>query len=152
MAKNYSLILLLLPMKRSIIFPWILRLLAAIILLQTLFFKFTAAEESVFIFTQMGIEPWGRIVTGIAELIAAILILNRSTLFLGALMALGIMTGAILSHIVVLGIEVQQDGGQLFIYASLVWLCSLILILLNRHQLTAFLEKMVGKSTKTASK
>jgi hypothetical protein len=137
-------------MKRSIIFSWILRLLAAIILLQTLFFKFTAADESVFIFTQIGIEPWGRIVTGIAELIAAIFILNRSTLFLGALLGLGIMTGAILSHIVILGIEVQNDGGQLFIYAGLVWLSCLILILLNRQQLIVFLEKVGGKSAKNS--
>ncbi len=135
-------------MKRTIIFSWILRLLAAIILLQTLFFKFTAADESVFIFTQMGIEPWGRIVTGIAELIAAIFILNRATLLLGALLGMGIMTGAILSHIVILGIEIQEDGGQLFIYASLVWLSCVILILMNRQQLPVFLEKMVGKSTK----
>lgn len=147
MAKNHSLTLLL-PMKRSIIISWLLRLLAAIILLQTLFFKFTAADESVFIFTQMGIEPWGRIVTGIAELIAAIFILNRATLVLGALLGVGIMTGAILSHIVILGIEIQQDGGQLFIYASLVWLSCVTLILMNRQQLPVFLGKMVGKSTK----
>jgi hypothetical protein len=147
MAKNHSLTLLL-PMKRSIIISWLLRLLAAIILLQTLFFKFTAADESVFIFTQMGIEPWGRIVTGIAELIAAIFILNRATLVLGALLGVGIMTGAILSHIVILGIEIKQDGGQLFIYASLVWLSCVTLILMNRQQLPVFLGKMVGKSTK----
>jgi uncharacterized membrane protein YphA (DoxX/SURF4 family) len=136
-------------MKPSIIFSWILRLLAAIILLQTLFFKFTAAEESVYIFTKMGIEPWGRIATGIAELIAAILILYQPTLFIGALLGIGVMTGALISHFFVLGIEVQQDGGQLFIYASIVWLSCLILSLMNRQQLIGYLEKIVGKETKT---
>lgn len=136
-------------MKRSIIFSWMLRVLAAIILLQTLFFKFTAAEESVFIFTEMGIEPWGRITTGIVELIAAIFILYRPTLFIGALLGLGVMTGALISHFFVLGIEVQQDGGQLFIYASIVWLSCLILCLMNRQQLIVVLEKIVGKQDKS---
>jgi hypothetical protein len=48
------------------------RVIAAIILLQTLYFKFTGAEESIYIFTKVGMEPWGRIGSGVGELIAAI--------------------------------------------------------------------------------
>lgn len=118
---------------------WIAKLLAAIIMLQTLFFKFSAADESVYIFTQVGIEPWGRIGTGIVELIAAVLILMPSTTLFGALLAMGIMAGALLSHIIILGIEVQGDGGQLFIYALIVFICSVFLVWINRFKLTTLL-------------
>jgi uncharacterized membrane protein YphA (DoxX/SURF4 family) len=74
---------------------WVLRMIAAIILLQTLFFKFTASEESVYIFSQLGLEPWGRIITGIFELVASILILFPGTTFLGAVLAIGLMIGAV---------------------------------------------------------
>ncbi len=87
--------------------PWILRLVAAIIMLQTLFFKFTGAEESVYIFSQLGLEPWGRIGTGILELIASILILHPSTTFFGSVLAVGLMTGAIVTHLTKLGIDTQ---------------------------------------------
>lgn len=107
---------------------WGLRLLAAVILLQTLFFKFTAAEESVYIFSKLGVEPWGRILSGIMEAIAAILLLIPRTTAYGALLALGIMAGAIASHLFILGIEVMGDGGQLFIYACVVFIASLILL------------------------
>ena len=85
------------------IFIWIVKLIAVGILVQTLYFKFTAAEESVYIFTTLGIEPYGRIGSGIAELIASILILIPRTTLLGALMGLGTMAGALLSHLVFLG-------------------------------------------------
>jgi uncharacterized membrane protein YphA (DoxX/SURF4 family) len=114
---------------------WGLRLLAAGLLLQTLFFKFTGAEESVYIFSKLGIEPWGRILSGIMEAIAAVLILIPRTTAYGALLAVGIMAGAIASHIFILGIEVMNDGGQLFIYALLVFVGSLILLVMNRRQL-----------------
>ncbi len=93
--------------------PWILRIVSSVILLQTLFFKFTAAEESVYIFTTLGMEPYGRIGSGIAELIAVILILIPKTTLFGAFMGCGVMLGAIFSHLFVLGIEVQNDGGEL---------------------------------------
>jgi uncharacterized membrane protein YphA (DoxX/SURF4 family) len=114
---------------------WALRLLAAGLLLQTLFFKFTAADESVYIFSKLGIEPWGRIASGIMEAIAAVLILVPRTTAYGALLAVGIMAGAIASHIFILGIEVMNDGGQLFIYALLVFVASLILLVMQRRQL-----------------
>jgi uncharacterized membrane protein YphA (DoxX/SURF4 family) len=117
------------------ILPWIARLLAAVILLQTLFFKFTGAEESKYIFSKLGAEPWGRIGSGIMELIASILILIPKTTAYGALLGLGIMGGAILSHIAVLGIEVQGDSGQLFIYALLVFISCLYLVWIYRKSL-----------------
>ena len=116
---------------------WVLRLLAAIILLQTLFFKFTAAEESVYIFTQIGMEPVGRIGIGIMELIAALLILYPKTTPYGALLAIGLMAGAIFFHLTKLGIVVKNDGGQLFVYALIVLVSSAILVIIFRQQLVA---------------
>lgn len=121
----------------SNISTWVLRLLAAIILLQTLFFKFTAAEESVYIFTQIGMEPWGRIGIGVMELIAALLILYPKTTPLGALLAVGLMAGAIFFHLTKLGVVVKNDGGQLFVYALIVLVSSVILLVIYRQQLVA---------------
>lgn len=114
---------------------WILRLVAAVIMLQTLFFKFTAAEESVYIFSTLGIEPWGRIGTGVIELIASVLLLIPSTTVFGALLGVGVMSGALMSHLTKLGIAVQGDHGLLFIYALLVFTCCLILAYSFRQQL-----------------
>jgi uncharacterized membrane protein YphA (DoxX/SURF4 family) len=109
-------------------FLWICRIVAAVILLQTLFFKFSAAPESVYIFSTVGMEPYGRIATGIVELISAILILIPRYSLYGAFLAILIMLGAIGSHLFVLGIEVMNDGGQLFIYAVVVLICSMIIV------------------------
>ncbi len=122
------------------IFTWIIKLIAVFILLQTLYFKFTGAEESVYIFTKLGIELFGRIGSGIAELIASILILIPRTTLIGAIMGLGIMFGAIFSHLFVLGIEVKNDGGQLFILAIIVLLCCTILIFQNRNKIPDLLR------------
>ena len=100
-------------MSRTIL-SWFLRLVAAVIMLQTLYFKFTASPESVYIFSTLGMEPWGRIGTGVMELVASLLILLPRTVVLGAILSMGIMGGAILSHLLILGISVQNDGGQLF--------------------------------------
>jgi uncharacterized membrane protein YphA (DoxX/SURF4 family) len=121
--------------KRLTIFAWILRIVAALILLQTLFFKFTAAPESVYIFTKVGLEPYGRIGSGVAELIAAILILNPATTWVGAGLALAVMFGAIFSHLTVLGIQVMGDGGLLFGLALAVAVCSAVLLFLQRRRL-----------------
>lgn len=126
-------------MKNSI-FTWALRIIAAVILFQTLFFKFTGAEESIYIFSTLGIEPYGRIISGIAELIAVILILIPRTTLLGAIMSAGVMSGAILSHIFVLGIEVKNDGGTLFILAVITLICSSILIFLYKHRIRDLLR------------
>jgi uncharacterized membrane protein YphA (DoxX/SURF4 family) len=122
-------------MKISTIIAWICRIAAAVILLQTLFFKFTAAPESIYIFTKVGLEPWGRIGSGIAELIAAILILIPRTTWLGAGLALAVMVGAIFSHLTLLGIVVMGDGGLLFGLALIVAACSVILLFLQRRRL-----------------
>ena len=118
-----------------LVVSWVCRIAAALILLQTLFFKFTAAPESVYIFTKVGAEPWGRIGSGIVELIAAILLLTPRFVWAGAFLALGVMSGAILSHLTVLGIEVQGDGGLLFFLAIAVFLTSSIALLLHRTQI-----------------
>jgi len=109
------------------ILSWILRVLAAVIMLQTLFFKFSGAEESIYIFSTLGMEPWGRIGTGVVELIASVLILIPRTTPIGAILGLGVMSGALFFHLTKLGIEVKGDHGQLFIYALIVFLSCLVL-------------------------
>jgi len=121
-------------MKICTIIAWICRVAAAVILLQTLFFKFTAAPESVYIFTKVGLEPWGRIGSGMVELIAAILILIPRTTWLGAGLALAVMAGAIFSHLTVLGVVVMNDGGLLFGLALAVAACSVVLLFLQRRR------------------
>ncbi len=115
------------------IFLWILKILAAVILLQTLFYKFSGAEESIYIFQALGLEPYGRIGLGIVELITATLILIPRTTTIGAVLGVGIMAGAIFSHLFVLGIDVQNDGGSLFTLA-LVTLFSCVLILFAKKE------------------
>ena len=114
---------------------WICRITAAVILLQTLFFKFRAAPESVYIFTKVGAEPWGRIGSGILELIAAVMLLIPRTVWTGALLALVMMTGAIASHLTVLGIDVQGDKGLLFSLAITVFVTSAVALALHRAQI-----------------
>ncbi len=119
---------------------WIAKGIIVIILLQTLFFKFSAAEESVYIFKTLGIEPYGRIGSGFVELIASILILIPRTTLIGALLALGTMSGAILSHLLFLGIEVKDDGGLLFFLAAITFASSLYLILINKNKILDLLK------------
>ena len=114
---------------------WLLRLLVAGILLQTLFFKFSAAAESVWIFQTLGVEPWGRIASGIAELVAAFLILWPRTTGAGAVLALGVISGAIMAHLTILGIEVEGDGGLLFFLALLVFAGSAVLMWVHRREI-----------------
>ncbi len=127
-------------MKTQTIIIGACRILAAAIMLQTLYFKFSGSAESVYIFSQVGIEPWGRIGTGIAELIASVLILIPRTSVFGAVMAIGIMLGAIATHIFILGIEVMGDAGQLFFYALTVLLCSIYLFWVQKQQLFNLLK------------
>ncbi|MBX2945201.1 MAG: DoxX family protein [Cyclobacteriaceae bacterium] len=129
-------------MKINEIIYWAARLIAAIIMLQTLYFKFTASEESVYIFTTVGMEPWGRYGTGIAELIASVLLLVNATAWLGAVLAFGIMAGAIVMHLTVLGVEVKGDGGQLFIYALLVLVSAGYILLKNKKEIISLIEKI----------
>jgi uncharacterized membrane protein YphA (DoxX/SURF4 family) len=131
------------PITFSTIGPWVLRIIAAVIMLQTLYFKFSGADESVYIFSQLGMEPWGRIGTGVLELIASLLILFPKTTFPGALLAAGLMAGAIGSHLFKLGIVIKNDGGQLFIYALLVFFSSAALIFIYRHAGISLLKKII---------
>ena len=119
--------------KTEVIVAWICRIVAAVILLQTLFFKFSAAPESVYIFTKVGLEPWGRIASGVAELIAAVLLFVPGFAWLGAGLALGVIGGAIVSHLTVLGIEVQGDHGLLFGLAVVIAACSAIILFIYRR-------------------
>jgi putative oxidoreductase len=114
---------------------WVLQLLAAVILAQTLFFKFTGAPESRYIFTTLGAEPWGRIGTGVCELIAVALLVYPRTPVFGAVLALGLMSGAILAHLTRLGIEVQGDHGLLFKLALTTFAAAAGVLILRRREL-----------------
>ena len=127
------------------IITWVLRIVAAVIMLQTLYFKFSSAEESVYIFTTLNMEPWGRIGIGSMELIASVLILYPRTTGMGAVLGMGLMGGAIFFHITKLGLVVKDDGGQLFIYAVLVFISCLILTILYRNSLIIFVKSIFQK-------
>jgi putative oxidoreductase len=124
--------------KTLIMASWVCRIVVAVILLQTLFFKFTGAEESKYIFTKlMGaeFEAVGRIGSGAVELVAAILLLIPGTGWLGALIALGTISGAIFSHLTKLGIVVKDDGGLLFALAVVVFVLSAVVLFIHRGDL-----------------
>ena len=122
------------PTLMKIIFN-ICRVVAAIILVQTLYFKFTGAPESVYIFTKVGAEPVGRIGSGVVELIAAVLLFVPRYTWLGAALACGVMFGAIGSHLTLLGIEVMGDGGLLFAMACIVFACCLFVLWVEKSKI-----------------
>lgn len=130
--------------KKKIV-SWIFQILAALIFFQTLFFKFTAAAESVYIFETVGMEPWGRIGSGIVELIAGILLLWPKKSWIGALLGLGTISGAIFFHLTSLGIEVQGDGGTLFFMALLVFASCLIVLALHRARALREIKELFAK-------
>jgi len=126
---------------------WVAQLVVAGILLQTLFFKFTGADESRYIFSTVGqflgiggVEPWGRIGSGVIELVASLLLLIPATAVAGAMLALGVMGGAIASHLVILGLAVQGDGGLLFGLALVAFAGSALVLILRRAQLPALVR------------
>ena len=121
--------------KKQNLISWIAQVVVAVIFLQTLFFKFTGAPESIYIFEKLGAEPWGRIGSGVAELITSVLLLVPATAAVGAVLALGVISGAIVSHLTVLGIVVQDDGGTLFILALVVLVGSAIVAWLRRGEI-----------------
>jgi len=133
--------------KTSNIASWILQIIVAVILFQTLFFKFTGAQESVYIFTKLGAEPWGRIGSGIVELIAVILLLIPSTVTIGAILSMGVISGAIMSHLTRLGIVVVNsdgttDGGLLFGLAVTVFVLSAAILIVRRSQIPIIGSKL----------
>jgi len=122
---------------------WTARLVAALVMLQTLFFKFTGAAESIYIFETIGMEPWGRIGVGVLELIASILILIPAVSWVGAGLALGLMLGAIIMHLTLLGIEVRGDQGYLFFLAVLVSICSAYVLWVARSKVRSVVSRLI---------
>ena len=122
---------------RMKVLSWVLQAVVAVILLQTLFFKFTGAPESVYIFSKLGAEPWGRIASGVFELIAAALLLFPRTVVFGALMSLGVISGAIFSHLTKLGIALTEvgDRGELFALSLVVFVGSALVLFIRRREL-----------------
>lgn len=116
----------------------ILRIIIAIIYIQTLYFKFSGQPESVYIFKQLGCEPFGRIGSGIIELIIAILILIPKTKLLAAIMSVFVISGAVFSHLFILGIEINNDGGTLFVLGVIVLILSLLIVLIDKNKLLNF--------------
>lgn len=120
----------------------VLRFIVAIILIQTLRFKFTAHPDSVYIFKTVGIEPYGRIAIGILELIAGVLLLVPKTVWVGSLLTLGILGGAIIMHLTKIGIVVNNDNGVLFITALITFILSAILFYHHRKDVPIFDKKI----------
>ena len=127
-------------MKKHI--PLILRIVIAVILIQTLRFKFTAHEDSIYIFETIGLEPYGRIGIGILELIASILLLIPKTVWAGALLTLGLIGGAIMMHLTQLGIEVQNDGGVLFVTAVVTFILAGVILYIYRKDIPLIGKKL----------
>lgn len=117
-----------------------LQILVALIYVQTLYFKFSAHPDSVYIFTKLGLEPYGRIGIGVFELITAVLILIPKTKYVGAALSIGVISGAIFAHLGPLGIAVQGDGGKVFYLALTVFAASVSFLLLNRKPALAQLK------------
>jgi hypothetical protein len=115
-----------------------------LILLQTLFFKFTGAPESVYIFSTLGVEPWGRIASGVFELIAAILLLAPRTVTIGAALSLVVISGAIATHLTLLGVTLPavDDNGELFALAVATFVCSAIVLVMHRRELPLGLARL----------
>jgi putative oxidoreductase len=135
--------------RRMKVLSWVLQAVVAVILLQTLFFKFTGAPESVYIFSKLGAEPWGRIASGVFELVAAVLLLFPRTVAVGALMSLGVIGGAIFSHLTVLGVALTEvgDRGELFALALVVFVGSAIVLFIRRRELP-FLGTVLSKEAR----
>lgn len=121
---------------------WVVRAVVAVILVQTLYFKFSGAPESIYIFKAVGQEPWGRYGSGVVELMASILLFMPAFVPVGAGLALGVMSGAILFHLTKLGIVVQDDGGLLFGLALVVWTGSAFVLWLHRRDLPVIGAKL----------
>jgi len=116
------------------IIEFALRLIAAIIMIQTLYFKFTGAEESVYIFSSLHAEPFGRYITGVGEALASVLLFIPNLKYLGALLSVGMMIGAIAAHLFIIGIYINNDGGELFVFALTVLICCSFVLIRGFHQ------------------
>lgn len=121
------------------IISWILRITSALIMLQTLYFKFTGADESIQLFTLIGMEPWGRYGVGTMELIASILLLMPKTKVLGACLGVGLMSGALFFHLTQIGIIDASGNAMLFIYATVAFVCCVILLVIHLNELKGYI-------------
>ena len=141
-------------MKANSLISKLLSIIAAVILLQTLYFKFTAHPQSIRLFTSIGAyihwygaNPYMRIGTGVMELIAGILLLVPSVRFLGALMSLGVISGAIATHLLIPTVGVNFGGDPwLFIMAVIVFVCSFILLIIHKDQGLTLYQQYIKKS------
>ena len=131
------------PRKMRIL-GWSAQAVAAVILGQTLFFKFTAAPESVALFEALGAEPWGRLGVGVLEAVAVALLLIPRTAALGGVLGVGLMAGALGAHFTELGIEVQGDGGTLFVLAVVTLIASATVVAVRRCQLPVVGARLCG--------
>lgn len=132
-------------MKKSLVIVlWGCRILVSLILLQTLYFKFTAHPESVLLFTKLGVEPWGRIALGCIELLVGIGLLIPRLSLLASFGAVGILSGAILTHLAIIGIESNGDGGQLFLMAIIGFAAASVAFLVQWNHRKTLPEKKVN--------
>jgi len=129
-------------MKKTTIISWVLKITIAVIFLQTLYFKFTAHPDSVFIFSTLGIEPFGRIGLGIAELLTVILLLTPKTKIIGLFLSFGIISGAIFSHFLVIGTEIKGDSGGLFSLALIVFFACIFLFFIHKNEILSHVKKL----------
>jgi hypothetical protein len=119
---------------------WAAQVLVALILAQTLFFKFTYAPETQVIFADRGGRPAATFV-GVIELLCVILLLMSRTAAIGAALSLLVISGAIFTHLTSLGIQVvdpatgEGDGGLLFGLAVVVALGSAVVLGFRWRQL-----------------
>jgi len=113
------------------------KIMIAFIFIETLFFKFSAAQESVDLFTKIAgdDEALMRIGTGILELLAAVLLFIPKKTWLGAGLAIGLMGGAIMSHLTIIGIEHNNDGGLLFGAAILTFIAGWFVLYKVKYQI-----------------
>ncbi|TGL90137.1 DoxX family protein [Leptospira congkakensis] len=119
------------------------RVIAILILGQTLYFKFSGSEESKFIFSVMGMEPWGRYGLAVLESFCILFLLIPRLVWFGALLGFNLMLGAVLSHFVFLGIVVKDDGGFLFVLALVVLTLSIYLLYMERKKIPYLSEYFV---------
>ena len=117
---------------------WLIRIIPAVIMLQTLAYKFTAAPESVALFSELGAEPFGRIASGVIELIASILLLIPNKSFYGAILGFVTMIGAVLSHLLIIGINFNNDRGKLFTLAIITFICCAFVLFEERKKFSIF--------------
>lgn len=120
---------------KKIIF--VLKIIAAIIMMQTLFYKFSGAQESVDLFTKLAgeNEAYMRVGTGVLELIASVLLFIPKSIWFGAFMTIGLMSGAILGHLTKIGISHNNDGGLLFGAAIFILIVGVLVLFIEKKNI-----------------